>query len=323
MQACRTYKRFNFLHQTQKLFMKLYIFFMAAIAMLAMSCGNAENKQAYEAADSAAAYISNEQQTTGAESMADTLILPPDSAIQQGNAALLPQAGAPAVADWDKKLIKTADITLQVNNYDSFDNALHRQLITFGAYIATEKQTGSGAHAENDVTVKVPVYQFEALLSSLNGKGIVIQNKEITTTEVTGELADTKARMETKKLVRERYMELMGNAKNMKDVLTVQQELNSLQENIEATHGRVNYLQHQAAYSTIHLKYYQQTVGVPEVAVTVGYLARLVKALADGAAVVGDILLFIVTIWPLTVLGVIAWVLYKKKWGNWKEDKQV
>lgn len=300
--------------------MKLYIYFMAVIAVLATSCGKGENKEA--AADSTAVY-SESNQPDGAAAvmpMGDTVAY---NDATQVNTVPVPQAGTPAVADWDKKLIKTADITLHVNNYDSFDNALHRQLITFGAYIASEKQTGSGTNVENDVTIKVPVYQFESLLNTLNGKGIMVESKEITTTDVTGEVVDTKARMETKKLVRERYMELMGNAKKMKDVLTVQQELNNLQETIEATHGRVNYLEHQAAYSTVHLKYYQFGAGVPEVQVPVGYLAKLAKALADGAGVVGDILLFAITVWPLLILGVTAVIIYKKKWGNWKADKQV
>ncbi len=37
----------------------------------------------------------------------------------------------------------------------------------------------------------------------------------------------------------------------MEDILQVQEEINEIQENIEAAAGRVHYLTHSAAYSTI------------------------------------------------------------------------
>lgn len=303
--------------------MKLYIYFMAVTAVAGMSCGRAENKEA--AADSTA--VINHVNTETLPAAGDTLS---DIRITDTAFTGMVQESAPGTAmqlygspGWDKKMIKTADITLQVNNYDSFDNSLHRQLAQFGAYISQERQTGGGTGVENDVTIKVPVQQFERVINTFSGKGIVVKSREVTASEVTAEIQDTKARMEAKKLVRERYMELMGRAGKMKDVLTVQQELDALQENIEATQGRVNYLENQAAYSTIHLRYYSTVPGLDEEVAPGNYGTRLLHEFQKGVSVIGNVLLFLLGIWPLIVSAVIVWVVYKKKWRSWKADKSV
>ena len=52
-------------------------------------------------------------------------------------------AGGPAYQDWDKKIIKTARITLELKEYASFNTGIHDKLKRYGAYIAGEQQTES------------------------------------------------------------------------------------------------------------------------------------------------------------------------------------
>jgi hypothetical protein len=54
----------------------------------------------------------------------------------------------------------------------------------------------------------------------------------------------------------------------MKEILQVQQEINSIQEQMESASGRINYLSHQSAYSTIHLQYFQYLVPYPHLSPT-------------------------------------------------------
>ncbi|HET9826268.1 MAG TPA: DUF4349 domain-containing protein [Chitinophagaceae bacterium] len=43
----------------------------------------------------------------------------------------------------------------------------------------------------------------------------------------------------------------------MQDILNVQNEINGIQEDIEAAAGRIEYLSHSSSYSTINLTYFQ------------------------------------------------------------------
>ena len=155
--------------------------------------------------------------------------------------------------DWDKKIIKTASIQLQLEDYKKFNTNIHSSLKNFGAYIADEKQIENDFRIENSVTIKVPVDQFDNLINSFTADGIKVTEKNISSEDVTGEFVDTKARMQSKMAVRDKYLGLLKQAKNMNEILQVQNEINDIQEDIEAADGRINYLQHSSAYSTVNL----------------------------------------------------------------------
>jgi hypothetical protein len=158
--------------------------------------------------------------------------------------------------DWDKKIIKTADITLELTNYNNYNSKLHTGLKAYGAYIASEEQDQDDYRISNSITIKVPVEQFDNLVNSFSGDDIKVIEKKIGSEDVTVEVVDTKSRIETKKQVRDRYLDLLKQARNMKEILEVQREINTIQEELESAAGRVNYLTHQSAYSTIRLGYY-------------------------------------------------------------------
>ena len=223
------------------------------------------------------------------------------------------QAGSPINNDWEKKIIKTAKLTLELKDYTLFNSGIHDKLKRFGAYIANEQQTENDARIENSVTIKVPVEQFEDLINTMGGDGIKVLEKNISTEDVTGEMVDTKARIEAKKEVRDKYMELLKSAKTMKDILAVQDEINTIQEDLEAATGRVNYLSHNAAYSTINLDYYQYINGNTADSAEPTFFTKLKDAFTAGGSVIINLVLFFISVWPLVIAGILL-LLYVKKW---------
>ncbi len=219
--------------------------------------------------------------------------------------------------DWDKKIIKTGNIVLELNNYKAYNNQIHNSVKKFGAYVAQEEQTQGDDKLENSIVIKVPVENFDDLINSIGGDSIKVIEKRITSQDVTSEVVDTKARIEAKKIVRQQYLELMRQAKNMKDILEVQTEINTIQEEIESASGRVNYLVHQASYSTVNLKYYQLLNGKKiEPEDSNGFMFKVKEAFKTGGSVIGNILLLILSIWPIILIGLLSLYLWRKKKQN-------
>jgi hypothetical protein len=46
-----------------------------------------------------------------------------------------------AYEDWDKKIIKTAEVILELKDYSGYNQTMHKGLKAYGAYIATEEQS--------------------------------------------------------------------------------------------------------------------------------------------------------------------------------------
>jgi len=215
--------------------------------------------------------------------------------------------------DWDKKIVKTGELSVEVKDYTTFNTMLHTAIKRYGGYIAQEEQNQSSYKIENIVTVKVPVDQFDDAIAALTPGTEKIIEKKISAEDVTGELVDTKSRMEAKKRVRNRYLDLLKQAKNMEEILQVQNEVNGIQENIEAAAGRIGYLDHAAAFSTIHIGFYQVLTqpGSNELNPSYGY--RIMESLKSGGHWFLELLVIIVSCWPVLIAGGAVWFFIRKR----------
>lgn len=284
----------------------------AVTAVLLLACNTSSNEEMLVANKVNDQELSNlkpeEKDAAGLYKMADNTT---DTASAPSQVF---QSGSPAAnPDWDKKIIKTAHVTLELKDYTNYNNAIHAKLKSYGAYVAQEQQNQTDEQISNEISIKVPVDKFDDLMNSLSGDGIKVLEKNISTEDVTGEVVDTKARMEAKKQVRDRYLDLLKQAHTMKDILEVQGEINSIQEDIESAAGRVDYLVHASAYSTINIKYFQYLNGITKKDTEPTFFSELSEAFKDGTSVISNLLLFIISIWPLIIAAVLL-TFYFKRW---------
>lgn len=277
--------------------MKQLSMFMVAITMLLLSCGRGKEY---------AAQVKEEDQVS-AKVVADTVAI--------SSNAIPPQASTHATyEDWNKKIIKTANVSLELKDFNAYNRTIHANIKNYGAYIAEEEQTLNAGRLENKITIKVPVTMFDDLMSTFNQDSTFkVIEKKITSQDVSGQVVETKARLEAKKQVREQYLALLHQAKNMKDIIEIQNQVNTIQEDIEGASGRINYLTTQSAYSTIYLSYYQFNTDVNTDTPQPGFFKDLQNAFSNGGKVIGNIIVCIVTIWPLILIAFVALFLWKKR----------
>lgn len=217
--------------------------------------------------------------------------------------------------DWDKKIIKTASINLEVKDYNAYYGSLREKIRTMGGYVAQEEQTSSEYKIENTMTIKVPVDQFDNGMALLTTNVEKINERKVSSQDVTMEVVDTKSRIEAKKQVRQRYMDLLAQAKNMEEILNVQSEINGVQEQIESAAGRIEYLTHSSVFSTINLTYYQvlDVAAKEKDKVKAHSFGEKIKdAFSAGWNIVSDLFIGIISIWPLLLATFFAFVVYKK-----------
>lgn len=276
---------------------------IAAMAILVLSCNaNKEKQPAVQHTEIADIELADTAVTAGGG--------------DNNHKQKVPPANAPAtpVTDWTKKIIKTADLSIEVIDYNAFNASVHHILGSYGAYIGSEQQVETDEQITNTVSIKVPVDRFEALLNQLTSdrKNKLLQ-KQISSMDVSAEYVDTRSRIETKKQVRAKYYDLLKQARKMDEVLQVQSEIDGITEDIEAASGRLQYLGHQAAYSTINLRYFQVYAGGASDRSQPGFFTSLVESLKKGGGMVLDLVLLIAHLWPLLIAAVVLWLFLKKR----------
>ncbi len=217
--------------------------------------------------------------------------------------------------DWEKKIIKTANLNMEVKDYNNFYSSMKEKIKTVGGYVAQEEQTQSDYKIENSIVIKVPVDQFDNAVAALTENVQRINEKKISSQDVTDEFVDTRSRIEAKKQVRQRYIDFLKDAKNMEDVLNVQSEINNVQEQIESATGRVNYLGHAAAYSTINLTYYQilnATAKDNDDNTSPSFGEKFKTAFISGWNWITDVFFALLSVWPLLLGGAGGYFMVKK-----------
>jgi hypothetical protein len=204
--------------------------------------------------------------------------------------------------DWDKKIIKTATLKLEVKDFKTYNSDVHKTVKQFGGYIAQEEQNLTDEKSETVISIKVPVDQFETMMNQLPGADVKVLERKITTEDVTGEVVDTKSRLEAKKQMRLKYLEFLKQSKNMEEVLQVQAEINNIQEEIESAAGRVQFLSHQSSFSTINLTFFQPLAGYKPADDSPSFLTRLSNAFKTGGTWIADLFVGLISIWPLLLI---------------------
>lgn len=217
--------------------------------------------------------------------------------------------------DWDKKIIKTATLRLEVKDFKKTNDAVHQTVKQFGGYVAQEEQNTSDYKLETTVTLKVPVDQFDNLMNGLSATDAKVIERKITSEDVTGEVVDVKSRLEARKQMRLKYLDFLKQSKNMEEALHVQNEINDIQEEIEAAAGRVEYLTHQAAYSTIQLTFYQPLEGFNPQNESPSFLVRTVDAFKAGGKWFADVFVGLISIWPLILILCTVAFVFKRKYS--------
>ena len=226
--------------------------------------------------------------------------------------SILPQPAPLAKVDWDKKIIKTATVKLEVRHFKTYNETLYQAIKKNGGYVAGEESFFAAEKTEMVLAIKVPVQQFESLMSDISSKDGKIIERNIKTEDVTGQVVDTKSRLEAKKQMRLKYLEFLKQSKNMGEVLQVQTEINSLQEDIEAAAGHLQYLSNQAAYSTIHLTFYEPLPGYQPTDTNPSFFTKATAAFAEGTSFIKSFLLGLITIWPILIMSILLYFFYKR-----------
>ena len=113
---------------------------------------------------------------------------------------------------------------------------------------------------------------------------------------MTEEFLDVEARLKNKKELEARYQEILKQAKNVKEILEIERELNTLRSDIESMEGRLKYLQNQVSLSSIQITYYK------ELTKRTAFGQKFAQGFRSGWTNLIWFLVGLVNIWPFLLL---------------------
>lgn len=220
----------------------------------------------------------------------------------------------PVAPDWNKQIIRHATVNMRVKRFRTTHAGIYQAVENAGGYVAADAERQLGNRVQSEMTIKVPREKFEWLLERITDSGDSLVQKNITSEDVTAEYVDTKARIAAREKVRDRYYEFLQKAKNIDEVLKVQKEIGIMQEDIEAASGRVAYIKHQAAFSTIYLSFFQPLdLIITDPPAATGFFQQAINSLKEGWELVELSLIALLKTWPVWALVAAVWYFLKSR----------
>jgi hypothetical protein len=158
----------------------------------------------------------------------------------------------PAVGD--RKLVRTAKLTMEVESFQSTRSNLTATVRQFGGYVGDASmettEYDNETYTEGTLVLRVPVENYSTFLAAVEGEGTVLRADE-SVDDVTREYVDLQARLENLRAQRDRLRGLYERANDTEEVLAVEERLSAVQGEIERTEARLRTLQNQVSLATI------------------------------------------------------------------------
>lgn len=199
----------------------------------------------------------------------------------------------------EQKIIKTGRLVFETASPETTHQKILSLTENFEGFIQSDNSGKSYNRVFRNITVRIPTEHFQAFVDGVSEGVPFFDQKDISRQDVTEEFVDLTARLKAKRELENRYLELLKQAKNVKEMLEIERELANIREEIEAKQGRLNYLQDRVSTSTIHIEFYQQTA---ETGITVSYGRKMINALKGGWDGVSVFFLGILYLWPLFLI---------------------
>jgi hypothetical protein len=224
-----------------------------------------------------------------------------DSGGAGSNAA---QASPLKLVDLGNRIVRKATVSLQVGEgklNDAISRATDVVTRQRGIYVSASTSVPDNGPANGQVTFRVPVDAFETTLRELKGLG-AYRGEQSSSEDVTSQYVDLSAQLAAWRAQERVYLRLLDRAESISEVISVQNQLEQVQSNINRLQGQVDFLRDQSSYSTIQLDLTEP--GAAARRAPTSRFARAWATAVDGLSAMGAAAL-VVLVWLLP-LGALA-----------------
>jgi len=232
---------------------------------------------------------------------------------------------APAPEVKERLVVKESTLSLLVKSVIETQKTISKKAQELGGYLVQsnishpeEKEATYGW-----ITVRIPQEKLDEALNYFRELAVRVISETISGQDVTDEYVDIEARLATLLKTKAKFEEILAKAEKVQDILEVQRELISLQEQIDNLKGRQNYLEKSAQVSRVTIYLATDELALPYVPTEVWrpqvIFKQAVRSLIGALRKFGTL-----TIWfgVYSVIWLPALVIYLivKRWRNKKSS---
>jgi hypothetical protein len=221
-----------------------------------------------------------------------------------------------------KKIIKDGNVSIKSVDMAESKKGIDELVKKYNAYYNSEELQNNDRIITYNLKIRIPSENFEKLISEIENGKDEISNKSIHSRDVTAEFVDIEARLNNKREYLKRYKDLLSKAASVKDILEIEENIRTLQEEIESKEGQLKYLSDQVAYSTLDISLYKENENFYTAKQKDKFSERIKRAISNGWTSIIAFLLWLITLWPFIILAIAAFYIFRSRIRKRKLKKQ-
>jgi len=254
--------------------------------------------------------------------------------VERGMAAV---PSAPLVdEDWaleaveERMIIWTGDVSLIVKDAGESLEKVEAIAKDLGGYVVNSSSWYQDDQLRARLTIRVPSGEFDAAMARLKELAIRVENRNVSTQDVTEEYTDLDARLRNLEATETELLELLTEVRERtskaEDVLAVYREITNIRGQIEQLKGRMQYLEKMTAMATINVELIPDVLAKPLVVAgwrPTGTAANALRTLIRTLQRVVDAAIWLI-IYALPTLVVIAipFFILGLIWRRWRRKRK-
>ena len=125
----------------------------------------------------------------------------------------------------DTKIIKTGNIRFESSNLESSFETVQKAVAKHKAIIQNDNSGKDDYSVYRNFTIRIPNQDFDAFITEISQGVSHFDKKEISQQDVTEEYVDIEARMNAKKKLEARYIQLLTKANKVSEMLEIEKQL--------------------------------------------------------------------------------------------------
>lgn len=222
----------------------------------------------------------------------------------------------PASPQIPQKIIKEASIRFETDDLEDTFNRIQTAIAANKASIQNDSEGKDYNNIYRNLTVRVPSKNFDAFINAISKGVSYFERKDITSQNVTEEYIDLTSRLNTKRKLEARYLEILQKATKISEILEIEKQISAIREEIEAKEGQLKYLENRVSESTVTIEFYK-TIAQKE-GVKTSYVSKLWTAIQSGFYSLSEFLISIISLWPFIILFCIFAYFIRKRFKRKK-----
>ena len=160
----------------------------------------------------------------------------------------------------ERKLIRTVDLNLETENYDSLMEGLEQEINSLGGYIEYKdayhgnynSRINGYRNRHANITARIPAVKLDEFTGRVAEIGNITYESE-SVEDVTLQYVDLSSHKKMLQTEQERLMTLLENAESMEDIITIESRLSEVRYQIESMESQLRTFDNQVDYSTVHI----------------------------------------------------------------------